>query len=449
MRALPDHPRDPIGWNAALALAFLALAWVRLNIPSAPFFDEAHYLPAARELLALSEARNIEHPPLGKQLLALGMTLLGDNPLGWRIMPVLAGTIALFAAMRAMWFAACSRAASLLTGFYLVTGFPLLVQARIAMLDIFMLAFVLAGLWLCAAAMREPETARCRLAGAGAALGAAVACKWNAAPLAAAPGLAFVAIRLWNGGVRFVWTRRGAPVPGITLAEAFLWLGLVPVAVYAASYWPFALYSTPDPAFVGRGFFGGLVALHETMFALQTQLKTPHPYQSTWPQWASNSRAIWYLYQPVDGAQRGVLLVGNPLTMLAGLPAVGWCAWVGVRGHRARTGTAGADLVSDRAPRKAALAVALLYATSLGLWIIAPKPVQFYYHYLLPSTFLLAALALATVRLWQGGRRARLLAVGLLVGSAGLFAYFLPILTAAPLAGEAAFRRWTWFDGWR
>ena len=39
--------------------------------------------------------------------------------------------------------------------------------------------------------------------------------------------------------------------------------------------------------------------------------------------------------------------------------------------------------------------VALLYLLTLGFWIVAAKPIQFYYHYLLPSMFLLAALALA------------------------------------------------------
>ena len=36
----------------------------------------------------------------------------------------------------------------------------------------------------------------------------------------------------------------------------------------------------------------------------------------------------------------------------------------------------------------AMLAAALLYVASLALWVVAPKPVQFYYHYLLPGTFL-------------------------------------------------------------
>jgi dolichyl-phosphate-mannose--protein O-mannosyl transferase len=81
------------------------------------------------------------------------------------------------------------------------------------------------------------------------------------------------------------------------------------------------------------------------------------------------------------------------------------------------------------------------------MWVIAPKPVQFYYHYLLPSCFLLAALALALDALWRRGRRIPVLAV--LGGSMALFALFWPILTAAPLAGPESFEFWAWLPSWR
>ena len=187
----PARARDPIGWTAAVALGFFALCLVRLTVPAKPFFDEIHYLPAARAILDLSHPANPEHPPLGKEILALGIALFGDRPLGWRIMPVLFGTLGLFAAMRALWFASASRFASIACGVLLVTAFPLLVQSRIAMLDIFMASFTLVALWLCAGAVREPETARWRLAGAGVALGLSMAAKWNAIPIAALPGIAF------------------------------------------------------------------------------------------------------------------------------------------------------------------------------------------------------------------------------------------------------------------
>ena len=60
-----------------LTVAFFALCLWRLWLPSAPFFDEIHYLPAARNLLAGGDYINAEHPPLGKQILALGMSMLG------------------------------------------------------------------------------------------------------------------------------------------------------------------------------------------------------------------------------------------------------------------------------------------------------------------------------------------------------------------------------------
>jgi dolichyl-phosphate-mannose--protein O-mannosyl transferase len=418
----PARPRDPLGWTALLTALFAALAGWRLTTPSQPFFDEVHYLPAARALLDLSRIANPEHPPLGKLLIAGGMALFGDNPLGWRVMPWAAGVLTLWAFCRALWFASLSRFASLTSGVLAIAGFPLLVQARIAMLDVFMLAGVACAAWLCAAAMREPETARRRLAAAGVALGCAMAAKWNAIPVAALPGLAFAALRLRACGWHGLVTRRGPPVPGIRLAEAALWLGLVPLVVYAASCLPYWFVQV-DPL---RGW-GGLVEQHRTMLALQHQTLPPHPYGSRWWQWVLDWRAIWYLYEPVDGAQRGVLLVGNPLVHLPALPALAWCLWAGLRG------------------RADALAVAVLYGASMALWVVTAKNVQFFYHYALPGLFATAALALALDMLWRQGWRS-VLAVP--VGAVMLLAWFWPVLTAAPLDGPDGFRRYAWVRGW-
>lgn len=420
----PHHPADPVRWHLALTAVFAALCAIRLTVPSTPMFDEVHYLPAARALLDMSQALNLEHPPLGKQAIALGMLLFGDNALGWRAVPFACGVLALFAACRAMWFASQSRAASMLTGVFLITGFPLLVQARIAMLDAVMLGFVMLALWMCAGAVREHETARWRLAIAGAALGAAMAAKWNAIPLAMVPGLAFLAARVWQARWQALTATRGWPIGGMSLWEAGIWLGLLPLAVYALSYWPFLLF-----AYV-PGEPSGLIDLHRQMLDLQTQVLAPHPYQSQWWQWAANSRAIWYLYEVADGAQRGVVLLGNPLSSLALLPALLWCLWAGLKEGR-----------------RDCLALVVLYAVCFGMWVIAPKPVQFFYHYNLPHCFGMAALALATEKLWHRGER--LVPAVLVGGSAALFVWFYPILTAAPLSSDQDFLHYAWIEGWR
>ena len=424
MTAVPDHPRDPIWWNCLVALAFLALAAVRLTVPVTPYFDEVHYLPAARALLDLNESTNVEHPPFAKQVMALGLVVLGDNAYGWRVPSLLFGTLTLFAAMRAAWFSSRTAMASLLTGLFVATNFLLFVHSRIAMLDVFMVAFLMVALWMFASAVRENETGRWRLALCGVALGLAMASKWNAIPIAVLPGLAFLVARWKAERRRLVLSTRGWPVAGISLWEAAIWLGLLPLAVYAATFWPFLYWDV-----VWREVTG-FIDLHALMLELQTQVPEAHPYQSTWTQWVTNSRVIWYLYEDIDGAQRGVMLIGNPVTMWFGLLAMAWCAWAGWRERR-----------------KDMLALVLLYVVSMALWVVAPKPVQFYFHYFLPAMFLSGALALGVERLWQRGER--LVPWALVVGALAFFAYWYPILTAAPLEESDDYLAWAWIEGWR
>ncbi|WP_284125920.1 phospholipid carrier-dependent glycosyltransferase [Parerythrobacter aestuarii] len=424
MQAAHDRSEDPRLATLALTSLFLAVCLWRVATPSIAYFDEVHYLPAARALLDGSEWINAEHPPLGKHILAAGIAIFGDNPFGWRFFPALFGAIALYAFSRALWEASRLRFATLAYCWLLGTGFQLIVQARIAMLDIFMVAFFALALWQLARAVRAPEEGRKRLALAGLALGAAMASKWNAVPLAMLPGMAFLGARFMAGRRRLLVSKRGAPVPGVSLLEATVWLGAVPLAVYFASFVP--VWMMAEHPFGDRG----LIGIQQMMLEMQQSVKQPHPYQSTWAQWITNTRGIWYLYEEVDGAYRGVLLIGNPFTMLAGLPALLWCGWVALAKKRID-----------------ALAVAVLFAASFGFWIVAAKPIQFYYHYLLPSCFLLAALALALDALKQRGMAP--VSYATLAASAAFFVFFFPVLTAMKLQDSGSFVTWTWIEGWR
>lgn len=430
----PLRPRDPLAWVAALTGLFAVLTGWRLAIPSIPYFDEVHYLPAAREILSLMTQGqggypNREHPLLAKELIALGIGVFGDNPLGWRIVPWLCGVLAYFAAVRALWHASADRFATLAFAVLLATGFHLFIHARIAMLDMVMVAGLCVAAWQFAGACAQPETGRRRLALTGIAIGCALGAKWNAIPLAMVPGLTFFVARALAGRRRLLLSRRGAPVPGVTLVEAFMWLGIVPLLVYAATFLPgYWLAENLHPSPLAEK---GLIGFHRDIFALQSQLMTPHRYMSTWPQWVLNLRGIWYLYEPIDGAQRGVLLIGNPLTMWLGLPALVWCLARGV-------------WVRDWAR----LGAVIGYGVSLGFWIVAPKPVQFYYHYFVPSFFLLAALALTCSDL-RRLPRGQWLAWGIPAASAAVFAWFFPIIAALPLARADSYVTWMWLNGWR
>ena len=425
----PD--KDPWRWCALICAAFLALLWIRLHIPSKIYFDELHYVKAARVLLTMERPQNPEHPLVGKELIAAGMWLFGDTPRAWRIMPALFGTLGLFAFSRLVWAASMRRLATVLATLLLATNFTWFIQSRIAMLDIFMATFAMLAFWQVAAALRwqdrGPHQARWRLALAGVFLGLSMGSKWSVVAPAMLPGLGLAVLCMIQRGKRFVFSAKGAPLPGISLAEAAIWLGLVPLLVYFATFWPAFHYATRpvDP--------WGIVQYQGYMVQLQDSVTKKHNYMSHWWQWMLDIRSVWYLYEEVDGTQRGVVLIGNPVAMWGGLLGLGWCLYAGLRQGR-----------------RDALAMALLYLVAIGMWVGNRKPVQFYYHYLLPGAFLMGCLALALDQVWRREDRWRWLGRGTIAAALAVFVWFLPIISAAELSGgKKSYVQWMWLPTWR
>jgi Dolichyl-phosphate-mannose--protein O-mannosyl transferase len=420
------NDRDPIGWCLLIAVAFQLLVLWRLSIPSRYYFDEVHYVPASLKLLQMIPA-NREHPMFGKEVIAGFIHLLGDRPLGWRLGPALFGGAGLFAFSRLVWQLSRRRAATIAAAVLLATNFMWFTQSRISMLDMIEAGLCMVGLWQFAAALRSRKTsaARYHLAACGIALGLSLGAKWSSAPALLMPGLAFLVLRIKECGP--IIGRKGAgPIKGVSLIEAALWLGLLPLAVYWATYLPAMFYA--DRPVTPLGF----VAQHEYMIKLQDSVKKPHPYQTQWYMWVADWRGIWYLFENVDGAQRGIVMLGNPVSMIAGLVALLWGLWA-----------------SAMRMRHDVLAFALLYVGCLSMWALNGKPVQFYYHYLLPGAFLMALLALALDMLWQRRDRWRWLAHATMGLSVLIFLLFYPIISAAPLPFKSAYNFWMWLPSWR
>ncbi|WP_159870209.1 phospholipid carrier-dependent glycosyltransferase [Novosphingobium sp. 9U] len=422
-----SRDRDPLPWCLAIGFAFLLVCLHRLGIPNKIYFDEVHYVKAARKLLQGLPA-NREHPMFAKEVIAGSIALLGDRPWAWRIPSVLFGVLGLHAYGRLVWYVTLRRRATILAAVLLATDFLWFAQSRIAMLDMVSAGLGMVALWQFAALIREPaRMPRLRLAACGIALGLSLGAKWSIAPALALPGLTFLALRIRESGWRVIGSRGSGPVPGVSLVEAALWLGVLPLALYWLTYLPgFFWTDRPiDPL--------GFVHHHQYMLKLQDSVKKLHPYRSVWYQWVINWRAIWYLYEFVDGAQRGILMIGNPFTMLAGLPALLWCLWVGIRQRRWD-----------------ALAFVVLYVATLMLWAVNGKPIQFYYHYLLPAAFLMACLALALDAIWSRADRWRWLAPASMVVALGMFVYFYPIISAARLHhGKQSYAQYMWLRSWR
>ena len=157
---------DPgLALPALLLLSFvLRAAWID-KPPGGLIFDEAYYVNASRVVLGLPVAEdahyagspagldpNIEHPPLGKVLIAGSMAIFGDGPLGWRLPSIIAALIAIAAVYLIV--RASGETAALAFGIAGFVAFDNLtfVHGRIATLDMLVLAPILVAAWL---ALRE------------------------------------------------------------------------------------------------------------------------------------------------------------------------------------------------------------------------------------------------------------------------------------------------------
>ena len=83
------------GWAMTAVITALAALTRFLNLGSptdagTPIFDEKHYAPQAWQMLHNHGVEDnpgyglVVHPPVGKQLIAIGEAIFGYNGLGWR-----------------------------------------------------------------------------------------------------------------------------------------------------------------------------------------------------------------------------------------------------------------------------------------------------------------------------------------------------------------------------
>ena len=92
------------GWTMTAVITALAALTRFLNLGSptdagTPIFDEKHYAPQAWQMLHNHGVEDnpgyglVVHPPVGKQLIAIGEAIFGYNGLGWRFTGAVLGVI--------------------------------------------------------------------------------------------------------------------------------------------------------------------------------------------------------------------------------------------------------------------------------------------------------------------------------------------------------------------
>ena len=388
-RLAPPMPTDGRrSWliTGAIVVVAAALRLYALGHPPGKIFDEVYYATEGKDLLRHGVEWNhqnntgdfVVHPPLGKWLIAFGEWISGrhhvgplhwhfSDEFGWRIMPAIFGIIAVLLVTRLARRMFRSTLLGAAAGLLMTLDGLELVLSRTALLDVFLLTFVLASFyclvmdretrrraWLRALEegldpRRPGRAGRPRLGvpwwrlGGFFLIGCAMAVKWSALWYI----LAFALLVLWWE----VGTRRCAGVPRPwrdTLLDETIWVGMgavIAVAVYLTSWtgW-FASSKGYDRNWLRDngheqpfilGPLRNLWQYHSEALHFHDTLSTPHQYQS-WPwQWLLLGRPVAFYYTGnghcgASSCSSEVLLLGTPILWWSFLPALCLLAWFGV-----------------------------------------------------------------------------------------------------------------------
>ena len=301
----------------------------KVTYMNSTYFDEIYHPRTALEHLNNVNPYEVSHPPLGKLIISVGISLFGMVPFGWRFMGTLFGVLMvpiLYVFLKNFF----GRTAVAFCGTCLFAfDFMHLVQTRIATIDTYGVFFILVSYffmyrWLsCPTGTPLWKTAP-SLFLCGLFWGIGCACKWTV--IYAGLGLAL----LWLLGLIFKsreWKSSRAQRDFVsfavgTVALSVVFFLLIPGAIYLASYIPYATArGDASLASVAKIMWENQVF----MLTYHQGVHTSHPYESYWYQWIFDARPILY-YRDLDlattqGVKSLFASFNNPLVSWLGLLA--------------------------------------------------------------------------------------------------------------------------------
>ncbi|GGM94651.1 dolichyl-phosphate-mannose--protein mannosyltransferase [Streptomyces fuscichromogenes] len=498
-------------WLGPLLVAVLAgaLRFWHLGRPRDLIFDETYYAKDAWALLhlgyegtwpdrtvadprilahpqviSLSDAGSfVAHPPTGKWLIAVGEGLFGLDPVGWRFMTALLGTLSVFMLCRIGRRLFRSTFLGCLAGALMAIDGLHLVMSRTALLDLVVMFFVLAAF---GCLLIDRDRARARLAAAlpadpagrvrpdagtgdragtgrrpwrlaaGVLLGLAASTKWNGLYVL----VFFVVLTLlWDVGARRV---AGASHPyRAVLRRDLPWsvLALVPTAVltYLVTWTGWFL---SDDGW-GRHWADGrggtwswipaplrsLWHYEYLVYQFNVNLHSPHKYQSNPWSWLVLGRPVLFAYTSPEPGQDGCTTASAcTRTVLAlGTPVLWWSACFAL-----------AYLLYRWALRRDWRAGAILCAVAAGYlpWFLYQDRTvfSFYAVVFVPYLCLAVAMMLGAVLGPPGADRRRRTRGAVAAGTLVLliawnFVYFYPIYTGQTIP-YSGWQARMWLDTW-
>jgi dolichyl-phosphate-mannose--protein O-mannosyl transferase len=520
------------GWIGPLLVMAVGgvLRFLRLDLPHTIVFDEVYY---AKDAWALklwgvecdwgvklpthpcTTPGYVVHPPLGKWMIAVGEMLFhGDpsntqNSFGWRFSSAVVGTLAILILARTARRMTRSTLLGCVAGLLLALDGLEFVESRAALLDIFLMFWVLAAF---ACIVADRDFVRRRLArlirddaemawpgprlgprwwlyGAGVCIGCALAVKWSAT---------WLMLGIW--ALPAIWERGARRLAGIEPPGRTWWAGLyyylpsvawlqmlfrrgagdtagpqrlprngwlhrriafvvLPVVAYTASWtgwfvsdgahaWNHDRYVKPGESTLAHMYHVtlGWLDYHRDAIHFHAHLTSPHAYGSKPELWWVLGRPVSYYYTaPATCGPNNAVTACSRAILGIGTPFLWW-------------GSIAAMLVTilmwARHRDWRAGAVILMFAVAYLPWFIWRDRTMFLFYMLPALPFMVLAVTLM-LGVMLGRRNASadrrfwgaVTAGTFVLLVAGNFAYFYPILAAQTMT-YADWHAHMWFPFW-
>ena len=401
-----------------LILGFaLTLRLWRLNQPKGYIFDEIYYAKNAASLIndgvelnAQGDAEFVVHPPLGKWLIGLGIKAFGNNEFGWRISAALVGSASVLlifmitkSLFNSLFLSNTAAALMSLDGLHLV-------MSRVALLDIFLMFFILLAFYL---------ILQNNLWLSGVVIGVAGATKWSAFFLI--PLLILLTINF----SKFHWS---------ILVKRIAQYILTPLGIYFISWSGWIFNSKGWGRDSGSNLFSSLWNYHREIITFHRELTEEHAYAANPWSWLVLGRPTSFYYETpancgASSCSQEILAIGTPAL---------W--WVGVFAIAITFG-----FFISKPDRISAFVLAGIAGTYLPWFFIQDRTTFYFYSISILPFLILSVINLMNWALNNGLDRRYLYGYLVLVGVN--FIYFLPILIGLEIPYSDWINR-MWLPSW-
>lgn len=408
----------------------------RLEVPKTYYFDEVYYAFTAQEMAKGNKhawqntgnppedfAYEWTHPPLGKELSAIGIKIFGDNAFGWRFFQAFFGGLGALLIYLVAKNLFLSKGVGLIAAVLYSLDSFIFVLSRITMVDIFMVDFLLLASLFVIKYARSRKNSFLMLAGLFA--GASMSIKWSGVYIwIFLAGVSFFLIYYYEVSQSDSKDRSYIKSVANIIPRMALAFGALPLLVYIATYIPFFYF--------GNSFIDFL-SLQDAMYGYHGAVVSHHPHESGWWQWPLMLEPVYLHFDDLgEGIRAHIYMLGNPF--------IWW------------TGCVFFVLGAVQAIRKEYPSLIFAVVSVLALWLpwaVSPRKITFIYHFLPAFVFVLIISAYFLDRLWNMNTKyGKILVILYLLVAAGVFFYFYPITAAVNMEGYKH-GQYMWLESWR